>query len=294
MSFRSLLQAWLTNAAKAKMREAAVQTSGRQLAQTTSGPTAAEELKPCDVGMVFALGIESGCLEDRLEGCVTIRGHDFVAREGGLKGRRIVLALAGAGRRRAAHATEILIDGHRPKWVISAGFAGGLSPQLKRHDILMPNQLLLAAGGELPIEWPAGLAAIAQRPEVQVGRLLTADQLVRTPREKRMLGERHGAMAVDMETFAVAGACRRRQVSFAAVRVIHDTVDEVLPDDVEHLLGQKTHAARLGAALGTILRRPGSVKDMYQLRENALVASDRLAKFLVEVVGTLYATGGMN
>jgi len=29
-------------------------------------------------------------------------------------------------------------------------------------------------------------------------------------------------------------------------------------------------------------RRPASAKDMYQLRENALVASGRLAKFLAQ------------
>jgi hypothetical protein len=64
--------------------------------------------------------------------------------------------------------------------------------------------------------------------------------------------------------------------------VINDTSDEVLPTDVEYLLGQKPGAAQWGAALGAVLRRPASAKDMYQLRENALVASLRLAKFMAE------------
>ncbi len=285
MPFRSLIQAWLANAAKAKMREAVVQTAQQQLTEAAAAPSASGELKPCEIGIVFALGIESGCLEDRLDGCVTIRGHDFVAREGGLKGRRVVLALSGAGRTRAVHVTEALIDGHQPKWVISAGFAGGLSPRLKRNDILLANRVILAENGELPLQWPANVAALAERADVHVGALLSVDRLVRLPRQKRLLGERHGAMAVDMETFGVAEVCRRREVPFVAVRVIHDGVDDLLPDDVEHLLVQKTSAARLGAAFGAILRRPGSVKDMYQLRENALVASDRLAKCLAEVIG---------
>ena len=61
---------------------------------------------------------------------------------------------------------------------------------------------------------------------------------------------------------------------------INDTADEELPLDVEHLLVQKSGAAQWGAAVGAIWRRPGSVKDVYQLRENALVAAERLAKFL--------------
>ena len=89
-----------------------------------------------------------------------------------------------------------------------------------------------------------------------------------------------------METFAVAEVCAARQVAFSSIRVINDTADEALPRDVEHLLAQKTAAARLGAALGAVWRRPASAKDMYQLRENALVASGRLAKFLAE---TLFA-----
>jgi adenosylhomocysteine nucleosidase len=287
MPIRSLLQAWLANAAKAKMREAVVQTAQQQLTQATAAPTASGELKPCDVGIVFALGIESGCLEDRLEGCVTIRGHDFVAREGGLKGRRVLLALSGAGRPSAAHTTEVLIDGHQPKMVISAGFAGGLSPRLRRNDILLANCVLTGDGGELPVPWPANVAVFAQQSGVHAGGLLTVDQIVRLPRQKRSLHERYGATAVDMETFAVAEVCRRREIPFLAVRVVHDAVDDVLPDDVEYLLQQKTHAARLGAAFAAALRRPGSVKDMYRLREEALVASDRLARFLLGLIGAI-------
>ena len=63
--------------------------------------------------------------------------------------------------------------------------------------------------------------------------------------------------------------------------MINDTADEALPRDVEHLLAQKTGPpgwARPGRDVATA----GQAKDMYQLRENALVASGRLAKFLAE------------
>ena len=106
MFFRSLLKTWLQNAAKAKVRDAVVQAARGQLAQTAAEPSA-DEARPCHVGVVFALGIESGCFEDVLEGTVTIRGSRFVVREGGLKGRRVVVILAGAGRRNAAAALSV-------------------------------------------------------------------------------------------------------------------------------------------------------------------------------------------
>jgi adenosylhomocysteine nucleosidase len=281
MYLRSLVQAWLKNAANAKVREAVVQAAKGQLAQPAVEPPTGE-LKACHLGIVFALGIESGCLEDILQGALTIRGSGLVVREGGLKGRRVVVMLSGAGRKKAAAATELLIDGHRPQRVISAGFAGGLCPSLKRHDILIADRLLDANGGEMPVELPAGLAAMVAQPGVRCGPLLTADHVVRLPSEKQSLFERYGALAVDMETFAVAEVCGRRQIAFSSIRVINDPADEELPRDMEHLLAQKTEAARLGAAVGAFWRRPASAKDMYQLRENALVASDRLAKFLAQ------------
>ena len=122
------------------MRDVAVQAARGNSIRPALPP--AEEPKPCHFGFVFALGIESGCFEDMLQGMLTVRGGGFAIREGGLRGRRIALILAGAGQHNARRATEILIDGHRPGRVISAGFAGGLSPALKRNDILIADRLL--------------------------------------------------------------------------------------------------------------------------------------------------------
>ena len=238
------------------------------------------------------LGIESGCFEDLLQGVLTIRGSGFTVREGGLHGRRVVVILSGPGRSNAARATEVLIDGHRPGRVVSAGFAGGLSPQLKRNDILIADRLVDVSGGADILVCHTerdqqDRQECLSSPGAHRGPLLTADHVVRLPSERKSLFQRYGALAVDMETFAVAEVCRRRQVAFSSVRVINDTADERLPRDVEYLLAQKSGAARLGAALGAVWQRPASLKDMYQLRENALVASGRLAQFLAEALRTL-------
>ena len=128
---------------------------------------------------------------------------------------------------------------------------------------------------------------MGESPRVHVGRLLTVDHVIRDPQEKRTLGQRHEALAVDMESMAVAEVCRREKVRFLSVRVIIDDVDRALPRDIDLLVRKKSAAGRMGAAAGAILRRPSSVKDMWQLKEDALVASERLAKFLVGIVGQL-------
>ncbi len=286
MVLRHLVHAWLRSAAQEKVREKVVETA-KEHVQAAAEEAEKVQTEPCHVGLVFALSIESGGLEDLLENKSSTRGREFVVRHGMLKGHRVALILAGAGREAAARATETLVAGHRPKWIFSAGLAGGLSPELKRHDILMVERVVDADGRRLSLDLNVDRAALTETPDVHVGTLLTVDEIVRLPEQKRALAEKHDAAAVDMETFAVADACRRLHVPFLAVRVVNDAVDDELPDDVEHLLAQKTTAARLGAAAGAVWRRPSSLKDMVGLRENAMRASERLAKFLAEMIGQL-------
>jgi adenosylhomocysteine nucleosidase len=293
MVFRTFWRTWLHNTAREKMREKVLDAAQEEFARQSARADSAESPKlDCDVAIVVALGVEAGGLRDLLSDEFSIRGHGFVARYGKLEGRRVVLAQSGAGREAAGRATDALITAHRPPWVISAGFAGGLCAEVRRNDIVMADSVADTHGKRWVIDLRVDPASLAKSPGVHVGRLLTADRIVRRPEEKLKLGEEHGALAVDMETIAVAGVCREEHVRFLAVRVISDPADEALPDDVERLLGQKTGAARLGAVVGTLWKRPGSVKDMFRLKENALTASERLARFLQSTVTQLVPNQG--
>jgi len=286
MVLRHLFTHWLRSTASQQVREKVVEAAQEKLSEQAEAVSSDEPL-PCDIGVVFALAEEAGGLEDKLEGMLTVRGHEIVVRYGAIKGRRVAIVRSGAGRTAAAAATEALIDGHQPQWIIAAGFAGGLAPELSRGDVLLVDHLVDRAGNQMSIDLKVDPAALDEQPGVHLGRLLTVDKVVRLPDEKRALGREHDALAVDMETFAVAEVCRRRKVRLMAARAISDTVDDELPADVEHLLTQKTTAARLGAAAGAVFRRPSSAKDMLKLKENALLASDKLAKFLVGMIEQL-------
>jgi adenosylhomocysteine nucleosidase len=255
--------------------------------EDTSGQLSRLDADDCYVGVIFALGIESAGLEDLLHGLTATKGHGFAVKQGAIAGRRVAVAISGAGRDRAARAAEALLAGHRPRWVVSAGFAGGLDENLRRGDILLVDQVIDEQNNVIPIDLSEVQKTVAELGNLRVGRLLTCDRVVRSPGEKRALGRQYGALAVDMETYATAALCRDRGARLLALRAISDALDDELPPDMELLLAQKTNAARFGAALGAILRRPGSVKDMLKMRENALVASDRLAKYIVELIEKL-------
>ena len=281
MAFQHLIRGWLLYAGKEQVLKAAGDAA-RQYMQNKEAAQAGGPSVPAQVGLVFALPQEMGCFEDRLSGLVRSRGDHLVAVQGELSDCRVAAVQSGVGRKAAARATEALILGHRPAVVIAAGFCGGLDPALKRNHILLANEVMTEGGAEPVAVSISGQAN--QLDSLHVGRLLTVDRIIRTADEKAALHKKSGAVAVDMETAAVLEMCRQHDVPCLSVRVVSDTSEETLPREVFQLVQQKTTAARLGAAMGAMFRRPGSIKDMYQLKENALIAADTLAKFLEQVV----------
>ena len=211
------------------------------------------------------------------------RGDGFTSRRGRYRERGIVLFESGLGTVRAAKAAHALIDAYRPRLVVSSGFAGGLDPRLRRYDLVAADSLINATGSEITLDPAALVPWLTEVPDLHCGRMLTLDRIVRLSEEKRQLGERHQALAVDMESFAVAEICRERNVPLLVVRAISDALDDELPPDIGHLLSRKTFAGQLGAAVGSVFRRPGAAKDLVKLHQAALEASGRLARFLAEL-----------
>ncbi len=246
-----------------------------------------DEFLPCDVAFIFALGIESGGLVDALKGAETSRHKHGLERAGQLDGREVVIVEAGIGGSAAARATKAILEFYQPRWVISAGFAGALDESLRRGHVLMADSVASEAGEPLSVGIKLEPQVVEATKGLHVGRLLSVDRLIRHPPERRKLREEHAAVACDMETFAVAQACRDAGARLLSVRIVSDAVDDELPPEIEHLLAQRSLAGKIGAAAGAVLHRFSAAKDMWKLREDALKASDRLAKFLRGIVTQL-------
>lgn len=258
-----------------------------QRARSEAGSSSATTQRTCDVAIVFATAGECGGLEDRLDGLLSVKADKLTIKQGGLNGRHIVLAAGGVGQTAARKTAEQLIAGHAPAWVISAGFAGGLSDALARGDFLLANQIIDLHGRRLDVDISYDQPPSAAAPHVHVGRLLTVDRVICRPAEKLRLGHEHQALAVDMETLAVADVCRQTKTRFLSVRIISDDVNEALPEEINRLIGSAHPAHRMGAALGAVWNRPTAVKDLWKLREHTVSDADRLAEFLLGVVEQL-------
>lgn len=269
-----------------------VEPTLRGKSSTTTEADAQTQLPPPHVALVFALALESGGLVDRMTNVVAMNCPAFLERTGTLGATRLVVAESGVGCAAAEQATEDVIKLHRPQWIVSTGFASALTASLRRGHILMADTILDQRHHGLEVGFRIPATTLSATPGLHVGSLLTVDRLIRDAAEKESLAEEFGAVACDMETAAVARACQRRRVKFLSVRIITDELSDTLPPEVERMLDQQTWAAKLGAATGAVFHRPGSVKDMWRLREAALRSADRLAQFLTGIVPQLTRDAG--
>ena len=218
---------------------------------------------------------------------VTAAGLTF--HEGVVAGRRVAWCVAGAGGEAAGRATRLLIDGHRPRVIVSAGFAGGLDPALARGSVVYPRRSINHRGGP-----PIAVAAAGQgRAAAAAGNtadsaagsatssddltIVSVDTVVATAAAKRDLAAATGAGLVDMETYAVATAAHAAGLPCVSIRVISDDASQDLPKEIAALVQPQSGMRRLGAALAGIGRRPRAALDMWQLWEHAVVDGRTLA-----------------
>lgn len=128
----------------------------------------------------------------------------------------------------AQHARECLarwLSQHPCRCVVSVGFAGGTQAGLNTGDLVVPDEVFDARSGQR--HEPASFAASSHLP-VQVGRLVTHPRVLLTPTAKKAVGRRFDALAVDMETSAVAQTALEANLPWVSVRVILDPMEEFL------------------------------------------------------------------
>jgi adenosylhomocysteine nucleosidase len=236
-----------------------------------------------DVGIVAALPIEVSDVIDGLKKVRKYQSATVPVIEGECGGKIVAVATGGPGRPAARHAAELLISGHRPRWIISAGFAGALNPAFARNDLILPDEVIDQHGLRHAVHHPPAL--MARYPHAS-GRLLTLDHLVLRSQEKEELRRTFEADLVDMETSAVAAVCNQKLVRFLSIRVISDDAHGDLPREVASLFS-RPGSYRVGAAMRAVWRRPSSLKDFWALYEHALEAAGRLAQFLARCLDDL-------
>ncbi len=199
--------------------------------------------------ILSALPEEQNGLVDLLVSHATrrIAGRDF--HTGLLWDVPVVVTLSRIGKVAAATTATLLAECFTPRRMVFTGVAGGLAPGVRVGDVVVSQALLqhdmdaspLFPRHEVPLYGMsqfAGDAALADAlaqaardalgaARVHHGLLVSGDRFVCSAAESRALrATLPDALAVDMESAAVAQVCHDYGLPFAAVRSISDRADD--------------------------------------------------------------------
>jgi adenosylhomocysteine nucleosidase len=219
------------------------------------------------LGVVVALPAEGRAMAGRsgwrnLEGYLTCR-HEL----GG--GRQVLWVQGGMGSCRAAAAARWLVKQGATALAV-LGVSGGLDPAMGSGDLVLASQVLPLAGRVdqfLPPDWAGRLCRnLAHRKlPVRFGPLLSVARPVLEPLAKSRAFQSCGALAVDMESAAVAEVSREAALPFFALRAVCDPADCRIPPELLGLVDEQGRPQVL-RILKTLLRRPLSLREMWRMQ----------------------------
>jgi adenosylhomocysteine nucleosidase len=225
-------------------------------------------LKP--IGIVSALAAEASAL-----GPAARHGAELRQLADGA-----LLAVSGIGRSAAAGAARRLVLAGASA-LASFGMAGGLDPTLICGAVLLPEEVIAGDGSGsgnadtvLPTsrEWRQRLrAALPDSAIACGGRLLTSGRPIGQPSAKADAWRRTGAVAVDMESVAIAQVAEQARLPFMVLRVIVDTAADELPGAV--LAASVGGRLRVGRMLGGLLCAPAEVGALIRLSARYRIAN---------------------
>jgi len=167
---------------------------------------------------------------------------------------------------------------------LACGCAGALVDWLAAGDLVAADSVIaLDAQGRPGERLPsvgAGLAAWAAGRgfRVHAGTLVASPAVLGTAAAKRAL-HATGALAVEMESGALAAAAQARGIPFAALRVVLDGAGEALPAGLD-AIDEATGEVRAGRALAAIARRPRLWPGAGRLARRQRLAARRLGAIM--------------
>jgi nucleoside phosphorylase len=216
------------------------------------------------------------------------------ALDGGLRGFRgrlggedAVLVATGIGIERARDAARRAVQIlPAPRMAISTGVAGALSPDFKAGDLVIADRLLMESENgsydEAAQVAPGTIAAARSalerhRLKAAAGPMLTARRVLSSAAAKRDAYARCGAVAVDMESAAIAVEMAQCTAPLICIRAIIDEAGDEIPG--AELADPAGHVSSLKAA-AYFIRNPSALTRVPAILKNLRIAANSIASAL--------------
>lgn len=200
----------------------------------------------------------------------------------------VSVVLSGVGKKNAREAASALCKAHKCSALLSIGYAGALSPELKRGDIVLSSYSRNAVEMQPKPEDFAlaeklkSVADESHEHHVYVSPLYTADKIIARHEEKKQLFEKTGSLVVDMESYSIYNEAVSQKIPFLGIHAITDTAEEDIPAlEIINPFLLTDSWVRYPRIFWDIAKRPRSIWDMALLNHDAKVAGNNLTHFLI-------------
>ena len=199
-------------------------------------------------------------------------GRDFIFYESAYA----IAICSGIGPEPGRRASEAIIARYSPALLISAGIAGGLTPELKVGETIFPATVIDARDGSRH-ETAIQNARISTTPLAKT--ILVSSPKIAGAAQKHQLGKTYAAHAVDMEGASVALAAEAHGIPFIAIKTISDELDFELPEMMPFFRAGEFQTARFVLHISI---RPWLWLRVFRLARNTKIASENLCAWLRE------------
>lgn len=253
------------------------------------------------IALFAALKEELSELRKRTNIEETVTRPNYIIDKGTYQNREVLLVQTGPGKERVQAAVQDVLEHYPVNTVVSLGFAGALTDEMKAGDVVLCSTLYAThdwtirgiaedekhfSDSRLVSSLMANFNGSA--PWLSQGSCVTSPNPVLYPETKLNLGKTFNAQAVDMESYWVATAASEKNLPFIAVRAVSDTTKErLLP--LDNLMG-KQGEIQFKQALKYILAHPQHLGKLVALYRNAKQAIKNMSIVVGRLI-TAYEAG---
>ena len=192
------------------------------------------------VGLIVAMDTEFALVSKILEQPEHKSIHHLNFVEGRFGDKRLILMKSGMGKVNAATAAVELINNFHPDILINTGIAGGIDPSLSVMDMVAGQTVVYhdvwcgeGEYGQVQYLPPIynGDASLLKKVStihsditIHLGQIASGDQFVSEQSALEAIKDKFpNALAVDMESAAIAQVCYLYHIPYLALRLISDT-----------------------------------------------------------------------
>jgi adenosylhomocysteine nucleosidase len=221
------------------------------------------------IGIIVAMPSEAGALFGRnVARRLKQKSFEAIPQANNIQ---TIVTCAGVGLENAK-ATAFRLATHGVSALASIGLAGGLDPDLKSGHITVASEVQLIGTANPNNRWQVHLGGATMANTileeagmaVKRGLILTAQEAVLTSQAKHSLFVQTRALAVDMESAAVARVAHQSGIPFFGLRAICDTAGKNVPHELFNCL-ESNGNIRIAALLGSLSHRPSLIPEMLRM-----------------------------